>query len=397
MKKRTLLRVYKIKLSFFFSFFILFILTLSEWGFLYYQFIKHEKSIESKLESDFQVVDTIVKNRSYYLELLKWNDTTLAKLIKKSLDNVIFISWENILYQSWNHKSWEYTLFNTLPLGFSEKGYERYYKRKIDDSLSIVIVRNIDFSSIQFYEQLYFYLLLNIWVFIFSLSVSYLFLRIILKKLEDNYEWLSHFVDDLNHEIKTPLSIIVWNLSLLKQKYKKENEDEIKEAMTASNTIVSSLEALSELVSLWSSMEYEKSLVSLHEIAQRVVNTFSRELDEKKLTINLVISKNCKLLLNEKHFITLLSNLLKNAIKFSKEWWKIDIIGSKKYLKVIDYWEWIDEKYIAKIFDHFYTSWKKWGTWIGLHLVKKIAEKNKWKIEVKSKKWEKTEFTILFI
>lgn len=396
MKKRTLLRVYKIKLSIFFSLFILFVLILWEVWFLYYQFNKHEKNIIVKLEGDYAVVDTIVKNRSSYLELLKWNDTTLWKLIKKSLNNVVFISWDTIIYDSGNLKDLKKDILLNRMEWFSKDSYDRYYKKNIDETLSVVIVRSIDFSSIHFFEQLYFYFFLNFFVFIFSILASYLFLRIILRKLEENLDGLSHFVDDLNHEIKTPLSIIVWNLSLLKQKHKKDDEAEIKESMEASKNIVSSLEVLSELVSLQSSMEYEKTLVSLYNVIQNVVSIFSRDIDQKKLIVNIVVSKKSKLFINEKHLIILFSNLLKNAIKFSHIWWKVDIIASKRYLKVIDFWEGIDEKIISNIFTHFYTWWKDGGTWIGLYLVKKVAEKNNWKIDVKSKLWEGTEFCIWF-
>lgn len=396
MNKRIILRVYKIKLSLFFSLFILFVLLLSEAWFLFYQFNKYEENIKSKLEGDFVVVDTIIKNRTSYLELLKWNDTTLWKLIKKSLNNVIFVAWDKIIYESENFNKWKGDFLISLKEWFSKDWYDRYYKRNIDETLSVVIVRSIDFSSIQFFQQINFYLFLNFFVFIFSLLISYLFLRIILRKLEENLDWLSHFVDDLNHEIKTPLSIIVWNLSLLKQKYKKTDETEINESMEASKNIVSSLEVLSELVSLQSSMEYEKSLVSLYDVIQNVVSIFSREIEQKKLTINMVISKNCKLYINEKHLITLFSNLLKNAINYSYVWWKIDIIVSKRYLKVIDFWEGMDEKVIRNIFAHFYTTWKSGWSGIWLHLVKKITEKNNWKIDVKSKLWEGTEFCIWF-
>jgi DNA-binding response OmpR family regulator len=74
--------------------------------------------------------------------------------------------------------------------------------------------------------------------------------------------------------------------------------------------------------------------------------------------------------------------------------------GETVNLKVVDTGIGIDEKDINKIFDRFYQatdSHKKnySGFGIGLSLIKEFVDLHKWKIEVKSKKGEGSEFTII--
>jgi len=95
----------------------------------------------------------------------------------------------------------------------------------------------------------------------------------------------------------------------------------------------------------------------------------------------------------------MLSNIVWNAIKYNKNNWKIDIKIDKTKLSIKDSWKWIPSSDLEKIFDRFYKvdrSRNSDGFGIWLSLVKKIADIYKWKIEVKSKKWEWTEFIIKF-
>jgi signal transduction histidine kinase len=106
-----------------------------------------------------------------------------------------------------------------------------------------------------------------------------------------------------------------------------------------------------------------------------------------------------KLNLNRDHFWILFSNMLSNAIKYNIENWKIDIILDEKSLIIKDSWIWIENENFERIFEKFFReefARNENGFGIWLSLVKKIISLYNWKIEVKSKKWEGTEFVIKF-
>jgi signal transduction histidine kinase len=95
----------------------------------------------------------------------------------------------------------------------------------------------------------------------------------------------------------------------------------------------------------------------------------------------------------------LLTNIIKNAIKYNKKWWEVRISLSKNILSISDTWAWIPESEREKIFERFFQSESaRSGEWfgIGLSLVKKIADANDWRIELESEVWKGSSFHIIF-
>jgi signal transduction histidine kinase len=111
-----------------------------------------------------------------------------------------------------------------------------------------------------------------------------------------------------------------------------------------------------------------------------------------------VLNSNEKVLtINKQYFYILFSNLLWNAIKYSKKWAKIEISLNKNNFSIKDNWIWIKKHDIDKIFDRFYMSEQCRnvdGHGIWLSLVKKIADMYNFKIKVNSEIWKWTEFIV---
>lgn len=102
------------------------------------------------------------------------------------------------------------------------------------------------------------------------------------------------------------------------------------------------------------------------------------------------------------HFANIVSNLIGNAVKYSGESVKINVVATESYLKVSDNGIGISSKHIARIFDRFYRVPQKGDTYpvgghgIGLYYVNNICTRMGWTITATSRLGKGTIFTILF-
>jgi signal transduction histidine kinase len=94
--------------------------------------------------------------------------------------------------------------------------------------------------------------------------------------------------------------------------------------------------------------------------------------------------------------IICISNILKNAIKHSKNKWEINIKFENNTIEIKDNWIWIKEENLNKIFERNYSEQKWTWTWLWLSIIQKIINKNWRKIKVESIKWKETLFKIYF-
>ncbi len=117
----------------------------------------------------------------------------------------------------------------------------------------------------------------------------------------------------------------------------------------------------------------------------------------KKIT---AISRDISFYSDKKRLSIILNNLISNAVKYcdrSKPDAFIKIVVEKSgqgvCIRVIDNGEGIGEEHLHKIFDMFYrASERSIGSGIGLYIVKEVVQKLQGTIEVRSKKYEGSEF-----
>ena len=103
--------------------------------------------------------------------------------------------------------------------------------------------------------------------------------------------------------------------------------------------------------------------------------------------------------MNKQYFYILFSNLFGNAIKYTQEWWKVDITLEKSKLIISDNGVGIKKEDQEKIFHRFYqsdSSRGQSGFGIWLALAKKIADIYKLKISIKSEEGKGSSFIIEF-
>ena len=249
----------------------------------------------------------------------------------------------------------------------------------------------------------------SIIVYIFGIGIiiiiSYFLTEWITKPVKENFDMQKEFIANASHELKTPLSIISTNLSILKSEVDNKDiiwYDNINDEVFKMNKLINQLLVLSKSEIL---EEYNfKDNLDLSSIVKNIVYQYDAICFEKNKILSHNIEENIYLYANKENITTILKIFIDNAIKYSNKNGniKVELIKNKNkiYLSFFNTGIGIEEKYKEKIFDRFFrvdTSRNKEieGYGLGLSIASKIISNNKWQIKVDSKYQEWIRFTII--
>ncbi len=227
-------------------------------------------------------------------------------------------------------------------------------------------------------------------------SITYTFVGRTLKPVEENLNDMSDFIHNAGHELKTPISVIRWWLQVM-QAEQKLDKKLVKQSIREIDRLNALIEWLIELAETWKNTQ--KSDLALATEVDVIIKQFIDYAKEHGVKIKNNIQGQYIISANRDEFYVLFSNLLKNAIKYNTSHGEVILDYTKWVLSIRDTGKWISQQDLKNIFERFYqgSSSRTWdGFWIGLSLVKKIAESNGWKIEVESKQGEGTVFFLTF-
>lgn len=217
-----------------------------------------------------------------------------------------------------------------------------------------------------------------------------------LEKINKQTNSLKDFVSNASHELKTPLMTISTEIDYaMKSKKHKEWLENIKWEISNFNSLLDELVLISKIDS---EINLKKDKKNISEILEKNLNNISKNYKDKNIKIIKKIGKVEKIVHNSS-FEIISKNLIENAFKYTEKW-NIEIVLNNDEFIVKDSGIWIEKKNLDKIRERFWqedgskTDTKSFG--LGLYLVRLLAEKHGWKMEVRSKKWEWSEFKIMF-
>ncbi len=216
-------------------------------------------------------------------------------------------------------------------------------------------------------------ILLSIAALIFVLSLFFLD-RFALPFQRVNQR-LDRFIKDSMHEINTPLSIINVNIDL----YNRSNPQNkylqrIKAATKTLATLYNDMDYLIKNERL--AFEYEE--INLSRYLQERCDYFYEVAALKNISVESLIEEEILILFNPTQLQRIIDNNLSNAIKYSHEEGKIEVIlertGNSAVMRFKDNGIGIDK--VDKIFERYYRENRdKGGFGIGLNIVKTIVDK----------------------
>ncbi|WP_297631609.1 HAMP domain-containing sensor histidine kinase [uncultured Clostridium sp.] len=220
---------------------------------------------------------------------------------------------------------------------------------------------------------------------------------------------LKNIINDISHQLKTPLTALMTYNHILKD-YETMPKEDIDNFMELSTGQLERMDWLTVTLLKYARLEgdvvqYRKEEISLLDTVFEAVAPLKIKAEEKNQIINIEYGDGDFIFYHDRKWLSeALSNIIKNGIEHTNEEGKIEISikDSPIYLEVRirDNGEGIPEDKIKKIFERFYktsSSKKPSSIGIGLALSKSIIEKHNGDITVKSKVLEGTCFTIRFI
>lgn len=214
-------------------------------------------------------------------------------------------------------------------------------------------------------------------------------------------------VSNISHDLRTPLTSILGYLEALHKDSKLNNKEKkyfLDVVYSKSQTLYSLLEEFFQI----SKLEAEDVLIKVEKInltnmVQEALVGFYQEFTNEKIEPIIEISEKDFFVWGDSKAIDrILSNLLINALRYGKEQKIIGIkMREKNSMVWIDIWNvgpGINIKDIPYIFDRLYTAEpsrnkKSYGSGLGLTIVKKLVERLRGEVLVKSIPNEKTTFS----
>jgi two-component system, OmpR family, phosphate regulon sensor histidine kinase PhoR len=329
------------------------------------------------------------------------------ELLKPNLDeqlkrHILYYDYEFAIYDAAEQQMEEGTLVET-------NGNEQVsdYEFPLNETYS-------NYFAIHFPDQsAYFNSRLSIWYFLTGLLVIVVFffgytLSVIIRQRQLS-EVQKNFINNLTHELKTPISSIALSAQVLTGKNIVNDPKRLFEyariIREQNNRLSKNVEKVLNLASLEKSrIHLNKEEIDFSDFVQQTAEVFKQSNNGSKSTIHLNFHGiNPKVSADKFHVSNLVSNILENAVKYCETEPEIHIElkpgKNTLMLSFADNGIGIPKEYRKKIFKKFYRvptgnvhNVKGFG--LGLDYVYKIVKAHKWKIRVAENKQGGSTFTI---
>jgi len=216
------------------------------------------------------------------------------------------------------------------------------------------------------------------------------------------------FINNMTHELKTPLSTITVAGKTLEMPQIRSNDAKILETAKLIGKQSVHLNQLINMIleiSMWERTQFQldKKQVYIEEVMNDIVDSFKSGGGNSAAILKKYNFKGARVDLDVVYFTTLLNNLLSNAVKYSDKQPEIEIEGFTQdnniCIKVSDNGIGINRMDQKHVFDKFYRAstgniHKFKGLGLGLYYVKKIAEAHGGDVTVNSRVGKGSTFTV---
>ncbi|MDV4151968.1 HAMP domain-containing sensor histidine kinase [Clostridium sp. AL.422] len=229
-----------------------------------------------------------------------------------------------------------------------------------------------------------------------------------LKDLQDEKVNLKDIINDISHQLKTPLSALIAYNDILKNHKNMDMETKSKfinltsEQLDRMDWLITTLLKYARIES--NAVKYNKEIIPLSETIKYAIEPLKVSASEKEQHIVLELNNEGYYLHDKKWIAESISNIIKNAIEHMDTKGEIKIILEETPLSVSisirDNGEGIEKSELKKIFKRFYkgkNSVNPKSIGIGLSLSKKIIEAHGGSITVDSELGKGTVFNIIFL
>lgn len=296
---------------------------------------------------------------------------------------------------------------------YSEKGEEYTYSQVLfrNDPASKMGVVKVHFPDMNSYIFSSVRFMMPAIVFTFILLVTFIFTIVVVFRQKRYTEIKNDFMNNMTHELKTPIASISLAAQMLNDKSLTKSESMINHLGGVIQEETKRLRFLVEKVLQMSMFDRKKTVfkkkeLDLNEMVESIAHSFSLRVEHTGGRIYTDIGAvDSTIYVDEVHFQNAIFNLMDNAVKYGKPDQPLDIYMSTwnddqhLYLSIRDTGLGIKKENLKKVFEKFYRvhtgnvhDVKGFG--LGLAYVKQIVELHDGEISVDSEYRKGTKFTI---
>jgi len=289
-----------------------------------------------------------------------------------------------------------------------EKVFEVKEFKKMNDFLESYLQgkKEIDPNELPHYEEVIYKdkRTFTIHVIVFADKSFEIVIRDI-TKMEKQKTLKEQITSNVAHELKTPITIILGYLELLKNNNLEPDEYKryIRSAYVQSERLSDLIQDISLLHKMSEARDkFRFEVINLNELIYEVKESFNLALQQKNIQVSIRLSKPILISANRSLLISVFYNLFDNAIKYGGD--NIEILVNN-YLEDANYYYFsfsntgqdIDEKHFLRIFERFYRvdehrSRERGGTGLGLSIVKNAIQLHGGEITAGNRKGGGVEF-----
>ena len=248
-------------------------------------------------------------------------------------------------------------------------------------------------------------------IFTGVLMITFIFTVVVIFRQKKVSEMRNDFVNNMTHELKTPIASISLASQMLNDKSITKSESMLEHLGGVINDESKRLRFLVEKVLQMSMFDRRKNVfkmkeADINEMVDNIANSFSLRVEHTGGKIyTQVEAVESTIYVEETHFSNVIFNLLDNAVKYSKPDQPLNIYlrtwneGDRVFLSIRDTGVGIKKENLKKIFEQFYrvhtgNRHDVKGFGLGLAYVKKVIDLHKGTISVDSEFGKGTTFTI---
>lgn len=262
--------------------------------------------------------------------------------------------------------------------------------------------------NVQVWRSLSWVLIITILLSGIIIATFYITLRALLKQKKIS-EMKSDFINNMTHELKTPIATISLSVDALKNERVRSNPEKldyftgiIREENTRMNKHVETILQAALLDKQELKLYFSRQ--SVHGLIKKVSDNFALQVQEKAGRIDLQLgAADDQVIVSESHFSNMISNLVDNALKYSKENPVVCITtrnNQKNFiLQIEDNGIGMSKETVRRIFEKFYRAptgnlHNVKGFGLGMSYVKTVLDAHHARIKVSSVPGKGSTFTI---